>query len=149
FKKDQRDTGEISPCTFLDYARTVKKMLKLLGRNRLVADLRPDDWEKVKAAMAKTMGLVSLGNTINKMRIVCNYAWDNDLIAKKLNHGQGFKRPKRKAIRKVRQAQGERMFEAHEINAMLAAAKQPLKAMILLGVNCGFGNSDCGNLPLK
>src|SRR5262249_2264543 len=22
-----------------------------------------------------------------------------------------------------------------------------LKAMILLGINCGFGNSDCGNLP--
>src|SRR5262249_16333430 len=24
-----------------------------------------------------------------------------------------------------------------------------LKAMLLLGINCGFGNSDCGNLPLS
>jgi integrase len=30
---------------------------------------------------------------------------------------------------------------------MIAAAKQPLKAMIFLGVNCGFGNHDCATLP--
>ena len=23
-----------------------------------------------------------------------------------------------------------------------------MKAMILLGINCGFGNADCGNLPV-
>jgi hypothetical protein len=26
---------------------------------------------------------------------------------------------------------------------------QHLKAMILLGINCGFGNSDCAALPQK
>src|SRR5262249_52355169 len=42
---------------------------------------------------------------------------------------------------------GPRMFEADEIRRLLAAAGTPLKAMILLGVNCGLGNSDCGQLP--
>src|SRR5262249_36888381 len=31
---------------------------------------------------------------------------------------------------------------------LLDAAGTPLKAMLLLGINCGFGNADCGNLPL-
>src|SRR5262249_41428276 len=31
----------------------------------------------------------------------------------------------------------------------LAAAGPQLKAMILLGINCGFGNTDCGTLPLS
>ena len=32
-----------------------------------------------------------------------------------------------------------------QIHAAIAAAKNPqLKAMILLGINCGFGNTDCG-----
>jgi integrase len=40
------------------------------------------------------------------------------------------------------------MFEAGEIRRMLDAARPPLKAMILLGINCGFGNADCATLPL-
>src|SRR5690349_958569 len=40
------------------------------------------------------------------------------------------------------------MFEAEELCRLFQAATQPLKAMILLGVNCGFGNSDVATLPL-
>jgi integrase len=41
------------------------------------------------------------------------------------------------------------MFEAAEIRVMLAAAPAALKAMILLGINCGFGNTDVANLTVK
>jgi integrase len=40
------------------------------------------------------------------------------------------------------------MFEAEDIRRLLDVAGNPLRAMILLGVNCGFGNADCGKLPL-
>ena len=38
------------------------------------------------------------------------------------------------------------MFEANQIRALLGKASPAVKAMILLGVNCGFGNSDVGSL---
>src|SRR5262249_28787727 len=40
-------------------------------------------------------------------------------------------------------------FSRSEILLLLDKAKQPMKAMVLLGVNCGFGNADCGQLPLS
>jgi integrase len=40
------------------------------------------------------------------------------------------------------------MFEAPEVHKLLAAAGQPLRSMILLGLNCGFGNGDIGGLPI-
>ena len=40
------------------------------------------------------------------------------------------------------------MFEAHEIHKMLKAAGPQLKAMILLGINAGFGNADVATLPI-
>lgn len=41
------------------------------------------------------------------------------------------------------------MFEAVEIGRMLEAAGVQLRAMIYLGINCGFGNADCGQLPMR
>ena len=39
------------------------------------------------------------------------------------------------------------MFEAEQIRDMLDATSRSIKAMILLGINCGFGNNDCATLP--
>ena len=41
------------------------------------------------------------------------------------------------------------MFQAEEMRKILDSATQPLKAMILLGINCGFGATDISNLPLS
>ena len=34
-------------------------------------------------------------------------------------------------------------------DALLDGAGVQLKAMMLLGINCGFGNADCASLPLS
>ena len=39
------------------------------------------------------------------------------------------------------------MFEADEVRQMIETAPQPLKAMLLLGINGGLGQSDIANLP--
>jgi integrase len=41
------------------------------------------------------------------------------------------------------------MLEASQLRRLLDAAGVPFKAMILLGVNCGFGNHDIATLPLS
>src|SRR5262249_33048261 len=48
-----------------------------------------------------------------------------------------------------RSKQGVKLFMADEIRRLLASSGQPLKAMLLLGINAGFGNADCGRLPLS
>jgi hypothetical protein len=40
------------------------------------------------------------------------------------------------------------MFEAPELRVILDAALMPIRAMVLLGLNSGFGNADCATLPL-
>ena len=40
------------------------------------------------------------------------------------------------------------MFEAKDIREMLAAAECQLRAMILLGINVGFGNEDVATLRI-
>jgi len=92
---------------------------------------------------------VALGNEIQRVRMVFKYAFDAGLIDRPIRYGPAFKRPGRATLCKARRAKGRGVFEAGEIRSMLHAAGQPLEAMILLGVNCGLGNSDVGSLPFS
>ncbi|MCY2930525.1 MAG: hypothetical protein NTV86_13705 [Planctomycetota bacterium] len=44
---------------------------------------------------------------------------------------------------------GKKLFTPEDIRRMLEKASIPLRAMILLGINGGMGNKDCGRLPLR
>jgi len=148
-KKRMLEANELSIRSFNDYAATCKRLVKAFGKSRLVSDLRPDDFERLKTRLSKTWGPVRIGNEINKTRIVFNYGIKSGLIERAIVYGEGFRRPSKKTLRKHRAAQGPKMFEADEIKAMLAKASQPLKSMIMLACNVGYGNSDIGTLPLS
>jgi hypothetical protein len=48
-----------------------------------------------------------------------------------------------------RAKQGPKLFTHDEVRRLLDANAPALKAMVLLGINCGFGNADCGKLPIS
>ncbi|MCX7428770.1 MAG: tyrosine-type recombinase/integrase, partial [Planctomycetia bacterium] len=72
-----------------------------------------------------------------------------DLIDRPVKFGPAFKRPSRRVLRLARKANGPRMIEAADLRRLIDEAAQPLKAMILLGANCGFGASDVARLRLS
>ncbi len=148
-KKHLVDTSEIAPRTFTDYHITCQRIGGEFGLDRLVDDLAADDFEGLRATLAETRGPVALGNEIQRVRVVFKYAFDAGLIDRPVRYGPMFKRPSKKVLRKARHAKGARMFEADEILAMLDAAGLQLYAMILLGINAGFGNADVAMLPMK
>ncbi len=49
--------------------------------------------------MAKKWGPATLGNVIQRMRVVFKFAWDNGLIDRPVRCGAGFKRPTKKTLR--------------------------------------------------
>jgi integrase len=123
--------------------------VKSFGRSTRVADLEPENFRRLRTSMAKTLGAVGLGNEINRVRMVFKFAYDEGLIDKPVRYGQGFKRPSKKTLRKTRAANGKRMFEAEELRQILKAARQPLEAMILLGINAGLGQTDLAQMPIS
>lgn len=90
-----------------------------------------------------------MGNAIQRVRSVFKFGYEAGLIDKPVRFGPTFKKPSRKVLRLNRAKKGPKMFEADELRKIIDAAGVPLKAMILLGINCGFGNSDVSNLPIK
>ena len=146
-KRHLVDTREMVERTWQDYHAVCGRIIGVLGPDRLVTDLAADDFATLRAEFAKTSGPVTLGNLIQRARVLFKFAYDEGLIDRPIRYGQNFRRPSRKTLRKVRNENGPRMFEADEIRRILDDVGPPLEAMVLLGINCGFGNSDVGNLP--
>jgi len=141
------DSGEITRRSFRDYHPTCKRVGEVFGLGTLVTQLTADDFEALRATMAKTLGLTSIKTEIQKTRAVFNYAYNAGLIDRPIRCGPSFRAPSEKVLRRVRRQNGSKMFDRGEVLKLLAAAGPTMRAMILLGVNCGFGNSDCATLP--
>ena len=148
-KKSLLDVGELSPLTWRHYYLTCETLVEIIGRDRRISDLATIDFEKLRAILAKTRGAYALSGVIQRVRTLFKYAWDEGIIEKPVRFGTVFKKPSKKIIRQSRNEAGSRMIEAEDLQKLLAAAGTPMKAMILLGLNCGFGQSDVANLPMK
>lgn len=141
--------GELTRRMWGEYKEVCDLLIAHLGKARLVSDLRPADFGALRTKMAKRWGPVRLGNAIQRVRTVFKYAADAELIDRPVNFGPGFKRPTKKVLRVHRAEQGVKLFSAEEVRKLIDAAEMPLRAMMLLGINCGFGNADCSKLPLS
>jgi integrase len=143
------DAGELSNRSWVEYKGAADLLVSAFGKQRLVADLGPDDFAGLRSRMAERWGPARLGCVIQRVRSVFKHALDVGLIDRPVRLGPGFARPSAKTMRLHRAKQGAKLFTADEIRRMLDAAGLPLRAMLLLAINCGFGNADCGRLPLS
>ncbi|MSR55054.1 MAG: hypothetical protein EXS09_17455 [Gemmataceae bacterium] len=167
-KKRKLDNGRLSHRSFAEYEQTTTRLYRVFGGEKLVDELRPADFETLLADISKTWGLVRIGNEITRVKSVFKYGVDNALITKLVPFGSEFKKPDRKEMRKHRATSGGNMMEANELRKLLdALAGNPVavadedgepqavtlspspavRAMVLLGLNCGFGPTDCATLP--
>jgi integrase len=148
-KQDLVDAGELAQRSWDDYKEAADLLVAHLGKNRLVADLDPADFAALRNKAAKRWGPHRLKKMVQAVRSAFKHAFDAGLMDRPVRFGPGFKRPTLKVLRLHRAEKGAKLFTAEEVRKLVGAARQPLKAMILLGVNCGFGNADVGLLPLS
>ena len=145
------DSRELSIRTFHDYHAGCAEIIEHFGRERLVDDCRPEDFESFRVKACKGRGPHAIGRMVTLTRMVFGFAYDNEMIEKPIRFGQQFARPSKKTMRlhraRKQEKHGLRMFEAAEIHQLLDVASPALKAMILLAANSGLGNSDLANLP--
>jgi integrase len=143
------DQGRLSPRTWDCYERAAEAVVKTFGGSRLVSDLGPDDFARLQKRLAKRLGPNALVNAIQYVRSIFKWGFESGKIDRPVRFGPDFKRPSKRELRLHRAAQGKKLFTAEEIHKLLGAASVQVRAMILLGINCGFGNADVGNLPIR
>lgn len=148
FKQGRVDSGELGIRAFEDYQSVCGLVLSVLGRDRPVSDLRPLDFEGLRGIMSERWGPNRLANQIVFVRSIFKFGFESGLFETPVRFGPAFNRPSAKAIRAIRTAKGDQSFTAGQLRAILEHATVNVRAMVLLGVNCGFGNTDVALLPI-
>jgi integrase len=140
------EAGELSPRMFEEYKLVTDMVVSAFGVNRLVDDLTADDFAQLRVRMAKRWGPYRLKVGVVRVKSVFKYGTANALIEKAVRYGSEFVVPSGTTLRRHRMKAGEKMIEAADLWTLIDAADPQMRALILLGLNCGFGNADLAML---
>jgi integrase len=150
-KKAALGQGKITAAHFGNLFAACERMVSFWGAGRLAADLGPDDFEALAYSYPPTWKLRRRKREIGNVRCAFNYAATKEKIVR--TRFGVFKGPSRDELDAERFARerkhATREFTPAQLRKIIDAASTPLRAMILLGVNTGFGNSDIATLPLS
>lgn len=146
FKESRKRSGELSQRMYDEYLSVCNTLLAELGKETAVNAINPTTLSKVRDRWAVQYGVNGLSKRITQARSLFKFAYDEDLLEKPIRYGQSFSKPTSKTIRKHRIEKGRLDFTKEEILSMLQHANPTQKAMILLGINCGLGNSDIADI---
>jgi len=162
FQSQRLGAGEIAIQWFAAMKANLTAFAHRVGKQRPIDDLRPDDFQDFREYVRKNgtspkhpggLGPDGLTRTVTIIRGMFKYAYEMELIDRPMKYGRSFDRPsatqRRKARRAAEMNHGKRLFSPEQIQDLLALAGCPLKAMIYLGLNAGFGNTDCARLLLS
>lgn len=138
------DTGERTRAHFEEMKSTALVVAEFFGRTTLVEQLRPNDFQRLRAKLGKGVALKSLEGRIARVRALFHHGSKNGLIDVNMAKlwGTEFEKPEKSSIA-LQRGDRERLFTREEILTLIELASPQLKAMILLGINGGYGNTDC------
>ena len=166
-KLNDVESREIESVTFETYKRHCKSILEVFGRKQIADDLRPTDFQRLRNYLCKPKATKVKNKIVRKAkseitfktvetrithcRAVFNWAVKNYFIKTPLPQlwGTKFEKPSRKNLKKESNLKPSKLAERSELITLLDQAGTSLKAMILLGLNCGFGNTDLSVLTFQ
>jgi integrase len=141
-KENRVTSGELSSRSLKDCTRTCDRIVGFFGSGRPVTDLIPSDFELFRSELAKGMASLSLGIAIQRTRSIFKWGYEQSLIENPVRFGN-FRKSSTSQVRRERAALGRLDFQSDEIRTILSVASVQMRAMMLLGINCGFGQTDC------
>jgi integrase len=134
---------EITQKTFEEYEYLVYRIVEAIPKQTDARFLTQQHFAKLKQHFTSVYNVVSTNKRITQTKSIFKFALETGMIKSPVVFGPGFKPATVKTIRLHQAAKGDLSFTAAEIQSFLIKATPNHKACILLGINCGFGPTDC------
>ncbi|TKJ32672.1 MAG: hypothetical protein CEE38_22770 [Planctomycetes bacterium B3_Pla] len=129
----------LTPRHYNEQTDSLNRLMAFLGQGYRIESISTLDLQSYKSKLQSHYASVDrLNLNIGIMKAMFHWARRNDILESI---------PNIDAISKSKVVHKEMYtFNSQQINKLLSAADIKMKAMIWLGLNCGFGCTDCGKL---
>ncbi|MDC0273664.1 hypothetical protein OAK91_02915 [Planctomycetaceae bacterium] len=172
------DNGRRSYRHFSEMKRRAKEIKSFFGGDKVVAEITAQDFRKLLESWEdRKLKAKSIEGYVTRARAIFSWGYSAGLMPTPVRFNGSFQKPPKEEILRERnqnrRQRGGKAFSREEIRLMLDAAEgkevtllEPdpetgkpvtvnmtadpcLRAMILLGINCGLGNEDVSELSAE
>jgi integrase len=144
-QKTKVNRKEMSNRSFLEYCSTARHVLRFFPRDRSIDSLGPTAFAEYRAYRESTRNVVSMGNEIQRVRTMIGWLVKSKHVGS-IDFGPDFRKPTALQVRRHRRDVGAKTFAAADLRWVIDECGLQLRAIALLGINCGFGPTDCASL---
>jgi len=146
-KEVDAQNGVILQSTFQEYFRTCTRVAACLGKDTPVTTLGPRDFERLRQSF-NALAVTTQKNEVARCRVLFNWAYESGTVEAPLRYKMLLKAPPARLLKRAANER-KRLLSSGQVLALLNAASGPMRAAILLGVNCGLGGRDAALLEAK
>lgn len=139
----QMDRGDIEYSTYREYKDAVKVIAGVFGDGREVGTLKPVDFMGLLDNVSH-LSPMKRGKFVDVTRRMFN--WVEKQYGAKVEYGEFFKRPSARLIRRQRNQREEKILKPKQVFDLMKVADDTMTAIMWLGINGGFGNTDVAKL---
>ena len=138
-QQSKAETGQIKMRHIYDQTALLRDFVRFIGPNRIITDISTIDLQNyIRKQISAKKSANTINNRIATIKAMYNWALNNEVISNS---------PNLKSINKITKIKQEKFtFTTEQIQKILNIADVQMKAMVLLGLNCGFGCTDCAEL---
>lgn len=138
--------GELKIRTYDGYERGVFKAVEHFGYGTVALNIAASGWQGYRNKLAAECDVHSVARHVGAIRALSKWALLNEHIDRPFRFGTEFNLPSQKAMRAAKEQAGDRTYSADQVKTILEHAEPVLKAMFLLSINGGVGNTDIAKL---
>ncbi len=145
---DLRVAGERKSVTLNEDIRIGRQIVEHFGRNTDPEQLRPTDFAAFRLAVATKYSPTRLSKRVIVCRRIFKWAFESEHLERMPRFGPDFSVASNKARRIERATKGKKLLSVEDVRALLPVADHKWRALLLLAINGGLGNSDVSRLEL-
>lgn len=147
-KEDAHLAEALSRESFRDYKSTCRSLINHFGDDKPADSFEPSDFARYKRERSKKLNVVSMGNEIQRVRTAFKWLKQSKLIREEPEYGPDFRKPSTLQMRRHKRGVGSKCYLPRQVHDILTESGVHLKAMVMLGLNCGYGPTDISLLEM-